>query len=1289
MKALCGWAILLLCLASMGGAADRPPALSRGDQLLADYFRDETADLSRRCLANIKTADDWNAAKPELRRQLAEMLGLWPEPPRTDLKPVITGKIEADEFTVEKLQFQSSPHLYVTGDLYLPKHQTKPAPTILYVCGHSQTKVNGIAYGAKPSYQHHGEWFARNGYVCLIIDPLELGEIEGEHHGTYRREMWWWHSRGYTPAGVEAWNSMRAIDYLISRPEVDANRIGMTGRSGGGAYTWWTAALDDRVKVACPVAGITDLQNYVVDGCIEGHCDCMFMDNTYRWDFAQVAALVAPRPMLIGNSDKDTIFPLDGVYRVHEQTRRIYRLLGAEKNLGLLITEGPHKDTQDLQVPVFRWFNRFLKGEEGTVDKVATPFFDAPKLKVFDELPRDQINTTIHESFVPAAPKPAIPNSVQEWAAMRANWMAALREKTFMGWPQSPPALDVKRAFSRSREGATLTGYDFVSQRNVPLRLYVITADQIKPNRLQLEVLDEETWGVWQVRMRRRFGDDLDDLKGSVEVARGVQQPYHTDTAMAWIAPRGIGLSGWTSDPKKQVQIKRRFALLGQTLDGMRVWDVRRAIQAIRSIDSIARVPLSLSGHHRAAGVALYASLFEPDVNDLILYDLPKSHHDGPDLLNVLKTLDLPAAVAMAGERLTIQIVQADAGWEYPKAVAAKLGWGTGRVQVVGLPRELSAVPPPSSGTPGEGRGGGSSAAAEQSAPTQTLPRSTGGGNSVRSPGSTQPTPYSAEAHRAMVATVNPIATQAGLDAIRRGGNAIDAAVAAALTLGVVDGQNSGIGGGCFMLIRRADGSFVALDGRERAPAAASRDMFLRDGKVMPDASTTGALASGIPGSLAVYDFALRNAGGRSKLADLLRPAADVAEQGFPISASYASRLKSTANDLAKFPQSAAIFLDADGHAWPKDHLLKQSDLARSYRNIADSGIDWFYRGPFATAAEKWMRANGGLITAKDFADYHIVERTPLRTEYRGYAIVGFPPPSSGGVHVAQILNILDNFNVRALNDADPAQRLHVQAEAMKLAFADRAYWLGDPDQVKVPRGLVGKEYAKSLAQKIDLHRVIAVPEHSTPSQSEVDVFLQSLPPSGKHTTHIAAADAEGNWVAITTTVNTSFGSKVVVPGTGVLLNDQMDDFSIQPGVPNAFGLIGAERNSVGPGKRPLSSMSPTIVLKDNKPILTLGAAGGPTIINQVVDALVNHLDLGMPLPQAVAAPRIHHQWQPDVLVVEPDLPANVIEELKRLGHKIETRRGLGATQAIGLDDHGVFVGVHDPRVEGQAAGVD
>ncbi len=532
-----------------------------------------------------------------------------------------------------------------------------------------------------------------------------------------------------------------------------------------------------------------------------------------------------------------------------------------------------------------------------------------------------------------------------------------------------------------------------------------------------------------------------------------------------------------------------------------------------------------------------------------------------------------------------------------------------------------------------------------------------------------------------VVASVQPLATNAGLEAYRRGGNAVDAAVATALTLGVVDTPNSGIGGGCFILIRRADGTIAAIDGREMAPAAATRDMFLRDGKAVAELSQTGPLASAVPGALAAYSKAI-NEHGALTLPELLRPAADVAERGFALDRVYARRLKSTSPVLRRFEGSAAALLKPDGSPYAEGETLKQPDLARTYRAIAEHGPEWFYEGPFAEQVGGWMAANGGVMTAADFAAYRAVEREPVRSTYRDWDVIGFPPPSSGGVHVAQILNTLESFDLGAEHERDPVQATHLIVEAMKLAFADRAYWLGDADFAEVPLGLVDQEYADELAASIDPDAAAAVEGHGTPPDAATRLFNRQT--AERHTTHIATADTEGNWVAITATVNTSFGSKVVVPGTGVVLNNEMDDFSAQPGVPNAFGLLGAENNSVQPGKRPLSSMSPTIVLRDSEPVMTIGAAGGPKIITQVVLGLVRTLDYGMPLQEAVATPRFHHQWRPDAVMIERSSPASLAVGLSELGHKTKAAPSAGVTQAIGLDASGGLIGVHDPRVPGK-----
>jgi len=534
--------------------------------------------------------------------------------------------------------------------------------------------------------------------------------------------------------------------------------------------------------------------------------------------------------------------------------------------------------------------------------------------------------------------------------------------------------------------------------------------------------------------------------------------------------------------------------------------------------------------------------------------------------------------------------------------------------------------------------------------------------------------PLTAAKHGA-VATVDPIATDAAIAAMKKGGNAVDGAVAAGLTLGVVNGYNSGIGGGCFMVIRLANGKFVVIDGREMAPAAAKRDMYIRNGKPDTSASKVGALASGVPGALAAYEMAVRQHG-KLPMKWHLENAAKIAEKGFKIPSAYAGRIRVTARDLRKFKSSAAILLDDKGNPRKAGELLKQPDLAKTYRAIASNGIGWFYGGPFAATTEKWMKANGGIMTARDFSNYKPRLREPVRVTYRGHEIISMPPPSSGGVHVGQILNILENFDLKNTG-ANSTDFIHLVTEAMKLAFADRAYWLGDADFVPVPRGLIDKGYAKNLAKRIDMTRATRVAKHGTPPRSTEDLF-------NKHTTHFSCADSEGNWVSCTATVNTSFGSKVIIPGTGVIMNNEMDDFSIAPGVPNAFGLLGAEANAVAPGKRPLSSMSPSIVLKDGKPILAVGAAGGPTIITQTLLAIIHTIDFGLPLKEALAQPHFHHQWAPDQIRIERKVGEKVMTQLRKRGHSLKIYSQMGATQATSLKN-GRFDAAHDPRLKGKA----
>jgi hypothetical protein len=509
------------------------------------------------------------------------------------------------------------------------------------------------------------------------------------HHGTHRAGMWWWNSRGYTPAGAEAWNCIRALDYLESRPEVDGARMGVTGRSGGGAYSWWVAALDDRIKVAAPVAGITDLESHVVDGVVEGHCDCMFMVNTHRWDYPLVAALVAPRPLLICNSDKDTIFPLNGVYRLHSKVARIYKLHNAADKLGLLITEGPHKDTQDLQLPVFRWFNRHLKGDDPLIEMAAKSLFTPDQLRVFNNgLPADERTSRIHETFVPAADFPSPPKCQEEWAELRGNWMVALEQKVFGGWPKSASPVEVRTVGSEEDGDARLRVFEFTSQEGFELRLYLIErAGPSSAEQVLLRVLDEDDWMQWVGSLSAAFPGVLAEERAARRgdaIDEGVARPeLPPGTVLACFAPRGLGLTAFSGAERKQIQIRRRFMLLGQTLDSMRVWDIRRAIQALGSIEQTRGLSLSLSAKGQMGVNALYASLFESRPQKLFLDRIPASHMQGPDYLNVLRFMDVPQAVALAAERRPVVLRQtSEESWLFPRQIAANLVWPEGQLTI-------------------------------------------------------------------------------------------------------------------------------------------------------------------------------------------------------------------------------------------------------------------------------------------------------------------------------------------------------------------------------------------------------------------------------------------------------------------------------------------------------------------------------------------------------------------------------------------------------------------------------
>jgi len=520
-----------------------------------------------------------------------------------------------------------------------------------------------------------------------------------------------------------------------------------------------------------------------------------------------------------------------------------------------------------------------------------------------------------------------------------------------------------------------------------------------------------------------------------------------------------------------------------------------------------------------------------------------------------------------------------------------------------------------------------------------------------------------------MVATQHYIASRVGADILAQGGNAVDAAVAVGFSLAVVLPRAGNLGGGGFMMLYLAqEHKTLAIDYREMAPAAAHRDMFLTsDGEVDSDKSRFSHAAVGVPGTVAGL-LHVQSRYGRLTRQQVMQPAIDLAERGFVVSRDL-SQLLGKYVHLKNNPATAAIFYK-QGTNFAAGETLVQSDLATSLTQISEQGSKAFYRGVIAEKIVADMQANEGLITMADLANYSVVEREPVLGTYRGYQIASMPPPSSGGVHLVQLLNMLEGVEV-AEKGFGSAASIHPMVESMKWVYADRSVYLGDPDYVDVPvKALINKTYAAALLQKINLDQATA----SSHIKADAKLLDESL-----DTPHYSIMDSDGNAVANTYTLNFSFGSGITVPGTGILLNNEMDDFSAKPGVPNAYGLIGAQANAVEKGKRPLSSMTPTLVFKDNRPYLVTGSPGGSRIITTVLQTILNVIDHKMNIADAVSAPRLHHQWQPDKLFMEPGFSPDTVKLLQSMQHEVTPTRSMGSAQSIVWRD-GVFYGAADPR---------
>ena len=532
-------------------------------------------------------------------------------------------------------------------------------------------------------------------------------------------------------------------------------------------------------------------------------------------------------------------------------------------------------------------------------------------------------------------------------------------------------------------------------------------------------------------------------------------------------------------------------------------------------------------------------------------------------------------------------------------------------------------------------------------------------------------------AKRGIVASTNEVASRIGVDIMKRGGNAVDAAIAVGFALAVTHPAAGNLGGGGFMLIRLKNGKTTAIDYREMAPAAAHRNIYLdKNGELIKGegGSLVGYRAAGIPGTVRGMELALKKYGsGKLNWSQLVEPARRLAANGFTVTNSLARSLRNSDEYLSQYPETKRIYLKG-GSFYKEGELFRQPELAATFARIQTGGPNEFYEGETARLIVNDMKRNNGLLTLDDLRGYVAKERVPLKGNYRGHEIISMPPPSSGGAVLIEMLNILEGFDLKKM-EASSSERYHVMVEAMRRAFADRAEYMGDTDFVKVPiTGLIDKSYADTLRSTISTER------------ASTSVEVRAGRPTGyesEETTHFTVVDAEGNAVANTYTLNNSYGSAAVVKGTGMLLNDEMDDFAAKPGTPNMYGLIQGERNAVAPSKRPLSAMTPTIVLrKDGSFWFTVGSPGGPTIINTVLCVITNVIDFDMDIQQAIDAPRIHHQWLPDEVVGEPyGLSGDTQVALKSRGHALAKQRYLGDAEGIMIEEKtGVRLGATDPR---------
>jgi dienelactone hydrolase len=638
------FAVLLVafCLSSVG-AAERIEGTA-GDTMFDRYLAERTARLSECFLDGATNLGEWQARRARLRQEYLDMLGLWPLPERTALHAKMTGTVERDDVVIEKLHFQSRPGLYVTANLYRPRQVVGKLPAVLYLCGHFAWTSRD---GAKSYAQDRLMWYARNGYLALAIDTMELSEVQNRyafHHGTALQNRLWWWAAGFTPAGVECWNGIRALDYLLSRPEVDPERIAVTGISGGGAYTVFVAAADERVRCAVPVSGMSDLESYVSHKTINFHCDCIVLQNTYGWEWTTIAALIAPRPLLFCNSDQDETFPMDGNRRIMSRLRQVYQMYGKPELVDQYVSHGGHAYRADLRVAIFGWINSHLKQDQRPPRDTEWQPIASKHLRVFPEevdLPGDAINSVVDEVFVPQAnvrlPEP------EAFASWKNQLVKSLRARSFRMLPERVAAARPVRPANPGEKVEVLG-----AEPGIEVTLTQVSAAQDDHRQGTLIVLnaDETVEDCWRWA-----------------------QPYATHGVVFALEPRGVGATAWSahpSHPRKHYYVQRAHVLLGQTVDEGRVRDIAATLAYLKTRDGR---HWTLAGKGPAGILGVYAALLDQAADQVVVVDPPHSHRQGPIFLNILQVLDIPEALGLLAPKPLVLVDARDKVFDRVEAI--------------------------------------------------------------------------------------------------------------------------------------------------------------------------------------------------------------------------------------------------------------------------------------------------------------------------------------------------------------------------------------------------------------------------------------------------------------------------------------------------------------------------------------------------------------------------------------------------------------------------------------------